>query len=159
MFNKNIRDNSEYYRHTVKHPNIPCAIRSFPHSPQLPIPVPPKTWKLGKETADVESCAESCGDVEKEGTDFFESRNTGPRIISKSELNHLVSDLYLSKNQALLLTSRLKTWNPLQCNIKISSFRDRQCDFECFFLQYENLVYYNDVESLLDFRLICHPDA
>lgn len=28
-------------RHTVKYPNISFAIRPMPHSPQIPIPVPP----------------------------------------------------------------------------------------------------------------------
>lgn len=146
-------------RHTVKYPNIPSAIRPVPHSPQLPIPVPPKTWELDEDAVNVEGCADSLDDEERRDPDFLESTNTEPHLINQSELNDLVRDLHLSKNQAELLASRLKGWNLLQHNTKISGFRDRQCDFERFFLQYENLVYCNDVESLLEsFGLTHHPD-
>lgn len=58
-------------RHTVKYPNIPSAIRPVPHSPQLPIPVPPKTWELDEDAVNVEGCADSLDDEERRETQTF----------------------------------------------------------------------------------------
>ena len=79
----------------------------------------------------------------------MENTYTEPYLNNQSELNDLVRNLNLSKSQAEILGPRLKEFSLLQQNTKISVFRDRQSEFEHFFSQYKDLVYCNDVDSLL----------
>ena len=43
----------------------------------------------------------------------------------------------------------MKEWNLLEKGTKICSFRERQHEFQHLFSQYDNLVYCNDVNALL----------
>ena len=61
-----------------------------------------------------------------------------------ANLNDLVRDLNLSKNQAEMLSSKLKEWNLLEKGTKICSIRERQHEFQHLFSQHDNFVYYND---------------
>lgn len=65
-------------------------IAPLPHSSQLPIPVPPKTWELYENALSVEDCTASLGDEGKRYPDFLESTNTEPHLINQSELDNLV---------------------------------------------------------------------
>lgn len=132
-------------RNTVKYPNIPSATRPIAHGLELPVPVPPSSWTLDPEDADL--CEEEPTLIDP---DFVVNESEVPHKINQSELNDLVRDLNLSKSQSELLASRLKGWNMLEQGTKICSFRNRQQDLEHLFSMEEELVYCNDVDSLLD---------
>ena len=59
-------------------------------------------------------------------------------MITQEDLNDLARDLYLSKQQSELLASRLKQWNLVQEDVRITSFRNRNKDLASFF-DMENL--------------------
>ncbi|UYV67940.1 hypothetical protein LAZ67_5002553 [Cordylochernes scorpioides] len=69
---------------------------------------------------------------------------------SNRDLNDLVRDLDLSKKQSELLGSRLKGWNLLHKGTKVCFFRNRQDEFQDFYSQENDLVYCNDVVSLME---------
>lgn len=140
-------------KNLVKYPNIPSAIRPVLHSSELDIPAPPQTWSLNSDSEEHVGGEELqsdlvCSDDERD-PDFLE-QTTGTHKISQSELNDLVRDLNLSKNQAELLASRLKGWNFLEKETKVCFYRQRQKELQHLFSMQDDLVYCNDVDSLLD---------
>ena len=52
-----------------------------------------------------------------------------PHLIQQNELNDLVRDLGLSKQQTELLGSRLQEWNLLVHGTNVTSFRRKNCFF------------------------------
>ena len=73
-----------------------------------------------------------------------------PHLIHQSELNDLVRDLNLTKNQVEILGSRLQEWNLLSDATRISIFRTRQKDFSCYFELQDALCYCSNIESLMN---------
>ena len=73
-----------------------------------------------------------------------------PHLLSQGDLNDLVRDLNLSKKQSELLGSRLKGWNLLQKETKVSVYRTRHSDFADFFSLEDGVVFCNDVHSVME---------
>ena len=69
--------------------------------------------------------------------------------MSQAELSDLVRDLDLSEEKAELLESRLKQWNLLQSDVKVSHYRKRQQNLLSFFEKKKNLVFCVDVFGLM----------
>ena len=65
--------------------------------------------------------------------DYVDKHTKIPHLILQSELNDLVRDLSLTRNQAEILGSRLQEWNLSSDETRISVFRTRQKDFSCYF--------------------------
>ncbi|KAH9631060.1 hypothetical protein HF086_015045 [Spodoptera exigua] len=85
-----------------------------------------------------------------EDDDFeFEEIAKEPHLITQGDLNDLVRDLNLSKKQSELLGSRLKEWNLLHHNTKVSYFRNRDQHFRMFFSQDGDLVFCNNINELM----------
>ena len=68
--------------------------------------------------------------------------------ITQEDLNDLARDLYLSKQQSELLASRLKQWNLVQKDVRITSFRNRNKDLASFFDMENKLCYCTNIPSL-----------
>ena len=135
-------------RHTVKYPKIPSVIRPVAHSTELPIPTAPLSWSLDDDDEEAEAVEDSPNTKSDEDVEF-PCLSSQPLLVNQSRLNDLVRDFNLSKNQAEMLSSRLKEWNLLEKGTKICSFRERQHEFQHLFSQHDNLVYCNDVNALL----------
>lgn len=60
-----------------------------------------------------------------EHDDFRDFSSDTPHMITQNDLNALIRDLNLSKDKAEILASRLKQWNLLEKNTKITSYRHR----------------------------------
>ena len=74
-------------------------------------------------------------------------------------MNDLVRDLYLSKSQSELLTSRLKQWNLVDEDVRITSFRKRSSRLTSFFATVNHLCYCSDIDGLFSgFNLKHEPD-
>ncbi|GBM24924.1 hypothetical protein AVEN_23456-1 [Araneus ventricosus] len=71
-----------------------------------------------------------------------------PQPFSQSELNNLVRDLGLSKDEVELLGSRLKNKNLLAYGTSFSWCRHREKEFTQFFSEEGNLVLCNDAQRL-----------
>ena len=104
-------------------------MRPVPHSDDLPIPTPPVNKDLlSSSDEEMPSREDSVESISLE--DIFESTYSGtsgnePHWITQEVLNDLARDLYLSKQQPKLLASRLKQWNLVQEDVRITIFRNR----------------------------------
>ena len=71
-----------------------------------------------------EDSAESISLEDIESTYSGTSGNE-PHWITQEDLNDLARDLYQSKQQSEILASRLKQWNLVQEDVRITSLRNR----------------------------------
>ena len=108
----------------IKYPNLRSAMRLVPHSDDLPVPTRPVNKDLlssfEEEMPSREDSAESISLEDIESTYSGKSGNE-PHWITQEDLN----DLALSKEQSELLASRLKQWNLVQEDVRITNFRNR----------------------------------
>ena len=133
-------------KHTVKYPNLPSAIRPVPHSPDFPVPDPPKQMTLSDDDLSDNDKEQEIEDMEFKPNCF----SSEPHLLSQGDLNDLVRDLNLSKKQSELLGSRSKGWNLLQKETKVSVYRTRHSDFADFFSLEDGVVFCNDVHSVME---------
>jgi len=112
----------------IVYPNMPSALRSVPHGEIISVPEPPKEFTIDSDDEDeggsTSGPSEPPASTEPHVSDGRSSAPL-PHILIQEELNNLVRDLELSKSKAELLGSRLKQWNLLEKNVRISSFRSR----------------------------------
>ena len=95
-----------------------------------------------------EDSAESISLEDIESTYSGTSGNE-PHWIMQEDLNDLARDLYLSKQQSGHLASRLKQWNLVQEDVRITSFRNRNKDLASFFDMENKLCYCTNIPGLL----------
>ena len=65
---------------------------------------------------------------------------SAPLFINQERLNDLVRDLYLSKEKAEILGSRLQQWNLLELGTTILSFRSRNQNLAGYYASAENML-------------------
>lgn len=136
-------------KHTVKYANVRSATRPLPHSADLPIPAVPNP---ANDAANDDIELPSCNAIADEIHDpTYVPYSKEPHLATQADLNDLVRDLKLSKNQSELLGSRLKEWNMLHPDTKVCRFRSRDEELKKFFFQEENLIYCNDITSVMNF--------
>ena len=115
-------------RKKIKYPNLRSAMKPVPHSDDIPVSTPPVNKDLlsssDEEMSSREDSAESISLEDIESTYSGTSGNE-PHWIMQEDLNDLARDLYLSKQQSELLASRLKQWNLVQEDVRITSFRNQ----------------------------------
>ena len=127
-------------RKKILHPILPSAIRPVAHSDELPVPKSPVTLpEQPKESS--ESCCDS---------EFNDEPNTNyPHLITQQEINELVLDLNLPKSKSELLGSRLKQWNLLASEAKVTVYR-RLSELLCnLFSKDGELFHCNDISELI----------
>ena len=126
-------------------------MRPVPHSDDLPVPTPPVNKDLlsssDEEMPSREDSAESISLEDIESTYSGTSGNE-PHWITQEDLNDLARDLYLSKQQSELLASRLKQWNLVQEDVRITSFRNWNKDLASFFDMENKLCYCTNIPGL-----------
>jgi len=114
-------------KRTIVYPNIPSALRPVPHGEGISVPEPLKEFTIDSD--DENEGESTSGSPEPpastEPVTHGRSSTPQPQILILDELNDLVRDLELSKSKAELPGPRLKQWNLLQKNVRISSFRSR----------------------------------
>ena len=106
-------------RKKIKYPNRLSAMRPVPHSDDLPVPTPPVNKDL------LSSSDEKMPSWEDSAESISLEYSVNIFRITQENLNDLARDLYLSKHQSELLASRLKQWNLVQEDVRITSFRYR----------------------------------
>jgi hypothetical protein len=105
----NIRGITSKSKHTVEYPHFLYAMRSVPHSEELPVPKPPNLTfsdDISDSGEDQEGDNIDCHPTFVASCSSFE-----PHLLTQEDLNDLVRDLILSKKQVDLLGSRLTWWN------------------------------------------------
>ena len=115
-------------RKKIKYPNIRSVMIPIPHSDDLPVPTPPVNKDLLSSSDErMPSREDSAESISLEDIVCTYSGKSGnePHWITQEDLNDLARDLYLPKQQSELLASRLKQWNVVQEDVRITSFRNR----------------------------------
>ena len=143
-----IRGFSRKNKSKISYPVCKSAIKPVSHSPDLPVPQPPAEKKdslsvnAGKSTTTVS---------EKEHIELDPSFQhvSAPLFINQERLNDLVRDLYLSKEKAEILGSRLQQWNLLEQGTTISSFRSRNQNLAGYYASAEKICYCKDIGCLM----------
>jgi len=132
-------------KNRIVYPNLPSAIRPVPHSDSLPVPV--RVPGNDENETDTDTTNESSEHMQ--GDSAYEGPSTAPHLITQPELNDLVRDLGLSKNQSELLGSRLQGWNLLKPGTNITVYRNRDKEFIQYFAVDNDLAYCCDVDGLM----------
>jgi hypothetical protein len=70
-------------------------------------------------------------------------------VLDQGDLNDLVRDLKLSKHSSELLGSRLRAWNLLQKNTKITDQRKRSHEFQSYFTNINGITFCCNVTGLM----------
>ena len=123
------------------------AIKPVPHRPDLPVPQPP-TEK--EDSLYVNTCESTSTESKEEPIEWYPSfqHDSAPLFINQERLNDLVRDLYLSKEKAEILGSRLQQWNLLKPETTISSFRNRNQNLAGYYASAENICYCKDITGV-----------
>jgi hypothetical protein len=133
---------------SIEYPDIPSVTKPLPHDDTLPVP-----------TLAVEKCSttESSSSTGKISSELQFEEADAPHRISQAELNDLVRDLSLAKQQAEVLASRLQGWNLLAPETRVSTFRNRHEKFSPFYKKEGNFCFCSDVIGLMN-EFGCHYD-
>ena len=145
-------------RKKIKYPNLRSAMRPVLHSDDLLVPTPPINKDfLSSSDEEMPSTEDSAESISLEDIESTYSGTSGnePHWITQEDLNDLARDLYLSKQQSEFLASRLKQWNLVQENVRITSFRNRNKDLASFFDMENKLCYCTTYLACLC-PLVCH---
>ena len=139
-------------KRSIVYPSIPSSIAPVPHCEDLPIPEPP--------TLELSSCAGTCSEEDTDA-DFCEaSTSKEPHFPNQQEMDDLIQDMGLTKENAQLLTPRLKEWNLLDPTCKVSKYRKRHLSFAHFFAvsQPHSLCYCSDIFGVFnEIGIDCNP--
>ena len=138
-------------RKKIKYSKLRSAMWPVPHSDDLPVPTPPVNKDLlSSSDEEMPSRKDSAESISLEYIQSTYSGTSGnePHWITQEDLNHLAHDLYLSKQQSELLASRLKQWNLVQEDVRITSFRNRNKDLASFFDMENKLCYCTNIPGL-----------
>jgi len=139
------------------YPNIPSAIRLVPHGDGLPVPEPPGNFAMCCDDEDgISSNSEEQQTSSSRDANYLPSTGSFNHKITKGELNDLIRDLEVPKNEAELLASRLQQWNLLHHSAKVTTFRTRNQEFEQFFKNVGYFTYCKDIDGLMDAWHIRH---
>lgn len=136
-------------KHKIVYPSLDSAIRPVLHDESLPVPLPPDDG-LASEEDDQENADNAKHVPETSDQDYLGDDDTEPKTFTQAELNDLVRDLKLSKDQAELLASRLKQKNLLSPGVKITHYRQRNHKLSSFFTLDGSLCYCHDINGLFN---------
>ncbi len=143
-----IKGISDKNRKHLQYPSMPSAIRPVPHSLELPVPAPPTSRP--SSSLDTSYSSDNSSDTGDVAYAPINDTSFAPHIITTGELNDLVRDLELTKNQSELLASRLQGWKLLNPDAKVTYFRKRTAELTQFFSMSGNLCYCNDIPALFN---------
>ena len=136
-------------RKKIKYRNLCSAIRPVPHSDDLPVPTTPVNKDLlsssDEEMPSRDDSVEAISLEDIESTYPGTSSNE-PHWITQEDLNDLARDLYVKT--AEFLASRLKQWNLVQEDVRITIFRNRNKDLASFFDMENKLCYCTNIPGL-----------
>ena len=142
-----IRGFSQKNKSKISYPVCKSSIKPVPNSPDLPVPQPP-TEK--EDSFSVNACESTSTESEEEPTELDPSfqHESAPLFINQERLNDIVRDLYLSKEKAEILRSRLQQWNLLEPGTAILLFRSSYQNLAGYYASAENICCCKDIVGL-----------
>src|SRR5215469_10554417 len=138
----NVKGFNKKNKQYLQYPIIPSAIRPAAYSEDTPVP----KFSGFLENDDTDLFLH-CYRDEEDSTDIFQPCDEDcdkPILFTQSALNDLVRDLYLSKESAELLTSRLQE-NLL--GTSVSFYRNKEAELRKYFHLDGQLVYCTYIEG------------
>lgn len=143
----NITGFSAKTKHNIVYPICSSAAKPKMHGDELPVPISPNAC-----TTDTDESAE-----EYDGDDVFDPdfipeycRDLrAPHLIDQHELNDLVRDLKLNKEESELLASRLRQWNLLRAGTKVTEYRNRHETLSLFYTMKDSICFCHDIDGLM----------
>lgn len=134
----------------IEYPNLFSVMRPVPHNEDLPVPTAPLDWQDivledNKASLDTDTFEDQCTDSTFIPSSSFDE----PHLIVQSELNDLVRDMGLSKQQSEILASRPKEWKLLAKETKITAFRKRNSTFSTFYNMENSLCACTNIDGLM----------
>lgn len=134
----------------IFYPDLPSTSSPIPHGENFPVPSRSERNILLIQSS--QSSTESNTSLTiTDGSEFMiKSQSFGPHFISSTDFNDLVRDLNLPKSKAEILGSRLKQWNLLEDDVKITDQRERHKIFSSFFTKEAGICYCNSVTDLFE---------
>ena len=139
-------------KHTVHYPNLPSAMRPVPHSAELHVPKSPTNMTLSKSESSDEDVGHANNNKDRDPTFAGTCSSNESHLLTQGDLNDIIHNLNLSKKQAELLGSRLKSWNLLQQETKVCFHHGHHEEFKHFFSLEDGVVFCNDVCSIMEVR-------
>ena len=118
----------------------------MPHSNCLPVPVFTRLPQLSPQRLDGSTSGSFEGDSTTDPEYAFINM---PRPLNQKEMNDLVRDLSLLKENAELLSSRLREKNLVRVEVRVTFYRKRHEEFSQFFTKTQDLVFCNNIRDLL----------
>lgn len=138
------------------YPDIPSSFAPVPHCPELPVTTPPNRDQPSSGDSSKSDSEADIGDPDYGFTDAVEERR--PYFPNQKDVNDLIRDLFLTKSNAELLTSRLKQWNLLDESVQVKDQRKRHQTFCNFFSRQDVLCFCNNVAGLFEaIGITCNP--
>ena len=129
---------------SIVYPFIPSSIAPVPHCKNLIIPKPP----VLKSSSSVSISSEEDADAD------FDKAGTSKELHfpNQQEMDDLIRDMELTKENTELFTSRLKEWHLLDSTCKVSKYRKGHLRFTHFFtvLQPHSLCNCSDIFGLFN---------
>lgn len=143
---------SKKNKNSVQYPDVPSVSKPSPHCPELPIPKPVSSLTELKYDSAVEQI-ESEADDNYSNLDndppYVPESSREPHLITQTELNDLVRELKLGKEQAQLLGSRLQEWKLLDKNTRISIYKRRHENLSIFYEVKDDFCFCNNIDALM----------
>lgn len=140
----------------IIYPDVPSSIAPVPHSPDLPVPTPPRRHRPSSGDSSKSDSEADTGDMDYDSADEVWDRK--PYFPNQKDVNDLIRDLGLTKSNAELLISRLKQWNLVDDSVQVTDQRKRHQRFSNFFSQRDGLCFCNDVAGLFQaIGIACNP--
>lgn len=124
-------------KHDIKYPDVRSVTKPVLHSKELPVP------ECSQETTSQETLASGS----ECDPDFFLEDVPSQVFLKQNQLNDLVRDLNLSKQNAELLGSRLQEWNFLDKSTSIT-YRNRNNELKKYFESVATMCICKDIFGL-----------
>jgi len=134
---------------TVINHNTSSAIRSEPHTEDLPVPIPTQLYILDSDeepNENQEKISQTSTSTEADFTVDLQFNDF--HHITKEYLNDLFRDLDLPKSKAELFVSRLQQCNHFKVNVRISVYRKMHEVLVHFYKMESGLVACTDIGYL-----------
>lgn len=130
----------------IKYPNVSSVTKPVPYGSNNSVPSPTENARSDDDVEDDRNNDDHNDDQYDLPVMVSEEK---PQFLTQSDLNDLVRDFNLTKENAELLESRLKERNLLAEGTTFYWYRNREKNFLKFFSQHESLIFYNNVAGVM----------
>lgn len=150
----NVTGFSAKNKHKIVYPDCRSIDKPIMHGEKFPVPITPQQINIetahynsneSKSSSSSEAFSESCSS----SADPVYIPEDEPHLLDQEELSDLIRDLGLTKEKSELLASRMRQWNLLKNETRVTVYRDRNADLLEFFNKENCICYCVNVGGLI----------